>query len=318
MVNFIPRHWRKLRAKILPRNDRNDRISILGIPNELLLLIFNNLEIVDKACLALSCWTLYYKIGPLVLDHHNLLSLLTIASNDQHRIPPRTELLRRLEKDYHKRWLYCTACYTLHPRSEFSRLGTCGPIWKLGVVDLCPCIQLTFRQKVKLIRYLKALSQNTDHENTSQNSIMHGRLRAFKVEEGNEGGPINLSHECSISGHLLEIIKIKMNAYLTDEDHLVVETNYEVLGSRPLSRIGTLDSGCFHFGSNGQLRSGWIRLWDRPREHREGDCFFCWFIMNIYKDPERRGPYHETGQCKQNFGGSTELGRGWWHFQCTM
>jgi hypothetical protein len=81
-------------AKNLPRRGR---ISILGIPNELLLLIFT--------CLALSWWTLYYKIGPLVLDHPDLLSLLTAVSGDWQRISPqRTELLRRLEKD--KRWLY--------------------------------------------------------------------------------------------------------------------------------------------------------------------------------------------------------------------
>jgi F-box domain len=115
MANFTSHHWpgRRLvhvRAKILPRRDL---ISILGIPNELLLLIFNNLETVDQACLALSCWTLYHKIGPLVLDHPDLSSLLP-AGDWRLIYPPRTEFLRRLEKDHHKRWLYCVVCRTLY------------------------------------------------------------------------------------------------------------------------------------------------------------------------------------------------------------
>jgi hypothetical protein len=217
------------------------RISILGIPNELLLLIFHNLEIVDQACLALSCWTLYHKIGPRVLGHPNL-SLLCICfpAYSHHRFSPhqcsspRPELLRRLEKDHYRNWLYCSACYILHPPSVFidginSSYHGRRCTWS-NVVELCPCIQLTFQQKVRLTKYLKALSQNTDLENSP---IIHGCLRVFKVDVGNiEGGPENiryLSHECSILDHPAGIIKIKMNAYLDNKDHFIVQTKYDVL-----------------------------------------------------------------------------------------
>jgi hypothetical protein len=265
MGNFILRQLRtKIRLLL-----RRGRISILGIPNELLLLIFYNLEIVDQTCLALSCRTLYHKIGPLVLDHPGLST-----AGDRHckRRSPRSELLRRLEKDLHRRWIHCTACYTLHPPSEFTdgfnslhyspeyfTRRTCMPEYsKLGFVELCPCIQLTFRQKARLIRYLKTLSRNTDHENTSQNPIMHGRLRAFKVDVRNEGGLKKtryLSHECSISSHPMGIINVKMNAYLSNTDHFVVETKYEVLGSRPLPDMG-MSSRCLHYQIYGHNNSG--------------------------------------------------------------
>src|SRR4029077_14984852 len=120
MANFI----RRLQAIILPRRDpiilpRRDRISILRIPDELLLLIFNNLETVDQACLALSCRTLYHKIGPLVLDHP-VLSAAGDPHRKSRRRSPRSELLYRLEKDHHEHWIHCAACYTLHPPSEFT------------------------------------------------------------------------------------------------------------------------------------------------------------------------------------------------------
>jgi hypothetical protein len=307
---------------------RRGRISILGIvPNELLLLIINNLEMVDQTCLALSCWTLYHKIGPLVLDHPDLS--LSLTADICPCTSPRSELLRRLEKDHYKRWIHCTTCYTLHPPSEFIGVYNFLGYWPCsffsrhcqssGVVDLCPCIQLTFRQKVRLIRYLKALSQNTDHENASQNPIMHGRLRAFKVDMGNKGGPKGtryLSHECSISNNPLGIIKIKMNAYLSNEDHFVVETKYEVSGSSPVSQTKIRKSEyCLHINAYGHDTSclGWI-LWDRQYSYSSSrpTCFFCTL-------PYRRrplGPFQETGQCIRDLGSSTWPPDHTWDVQC--
>lgn len=66
------------------------------------------------------------------------------------------KLLRHLEDS---RWRCCSDCLKLHPTSEFTaeelarsaEQRTCilGPF--LGVVQLCPCINLTFRDKRKLV-----------------------------------------------------------------------------------------------------------------------------------------------------------------------
>ncbi|KAN0070420.1 hypothetical protein V8E54_011289 [Elaphomyces granulatus] len=226
--------------------------SILDIPNELLRLILSNLDIADQACLALTCWASYHRVGPLVLDHPRLKSVqyasyyLAIATTCA-----RIEFLWRLEKDHHKHWLYCAACFTLHPRSEFADCTYQDNVdYNISynnkscttrgsrIVELCPCIQLTFRQKVRLISYLKALRSRNEDDSI----IMRGPGRllrqAFKVDvegpgrdELEEQTTRYLSHECSILDDALGIIKIKVNAHLGDEDHLLVRTQYEIPGS---------------------------------------------------------------------------------------
>jgi hypothetical protein len=73
---------------------------------------------------------------------------------------PCNQLLIRLEDS---RWAMCGGgCRKLHPRREFPQYNLSNPPWKrscgfnIGVVDLCPCIRLTFRERDKLIKALQS------------------------------------------------------------------------------------------------------------------------------------------------------------------
>jgi hypothetical protein len=74
------------------------------------------------------------------------------------------------------------------------------------------------------------------------------------MDAGNEGGlekTRHLNHECSILDNRLGVIKIKIDAHLGNEDHIVVQTKYKVLGSRPILR----KHGCLHH------KAYWPREW---------------------------------------------------------
>jgi hypothetical protein len=323
MPNFISFDWRKLRADIRARLRRCDRILILAVPNELLLMIFGNLETADQACLALSCQVLYHKVGPLVLGHPDLSLLIAPGPQPLLGFSPRMELLLRLEKDHYRRWLYCATCRKLHSPSEFEgmdrinnalaypseisprRRCTSTP----GIVELCPCIQLTFRQKVRLIRYLKALSHGNDSQDSP--SIHYGRLRAFKANKGGPETARYLTHGCSILDHPLGVIKITINAYLDKWDHFVVQAKYEVLSSRPINpRELNRGRGCPHYRTYGHgTRS---ILWHWP--HGGGVCFFC--QLACYGCSREKGPFQTAAQCRRDLGGSAWPPDHTWDIQC--
>ena len=70
----------------------------------------------------------------------------------------RMTLLMQLED---RRWLCCGKCRKLHPWKEWDWHNVCteGPLTRscmpgAGIVDLCPCISLTIRDKSHIIGYL--------------------------------------------------------------------------------------------------------------------------------------------------------------------
>ncbi|PYI08858.1 hypothetical protein BO78DRAFT_405547 [Aspergillus sclerotiicarbonarius CBS 121057] len=110
------------------------RCFILELPAELLFQIIGYLSMLPEACLALTCKRLF-SICAIILDSTPL----------------------------HKRWQACSVCLKLHPRASFASkelrrkaeerscdLGNLG-----GLIDLCPCKKLTFRDTTDLINLLK-------------------------------------------------------------------------------------------------------------------------------------------------------------------
>lgn len=115
--------WHRIRRRYCSLTSRARAsliVQIVDIPDELLLTIYDHLRVADRVCLALTCRTLYHKIGRWALNHPDLTLLIDnglVKYKDG--FPPRTELLRRLEKDHHDRWLHCAACHILHRPSVF-------------------------------------------------------------------------------------------------------------------------------------------------------------------------------------------------------
>lgn len=125
----------------------------------------------------------------------------------------RCELLRLLENDC---WRYCFKCLKLHPVEEFS---TCelrtSRKWRycifghwLGIVELCPCIWLTFWDKLRLVAHLENLKDDDYKFDTSESKPY-------------------LWHECSMT-YRSATVYIKINPLLLDSGDILIRTQYDI------------------------------------------------------------------------------------------
>lgn len=244
----------KRTEKECSRNATSEKAPfLLMIPDELLLLIVGYLGItdrVDHTCLALTCKTLYHKLGPSIFASPRTFSLGTCwrsilrfvygyehFSHERFQID-RKQFLVRLRRDetlrfmrdkylQHKsdepqRWPICYSCRMFHPVSVFPHGAISTRRMKnAGVVELCPCIKLTLRRKVRLIQYLKLLQSNQNMANPSCDYLGPSLGSIFNI-----GNQINLRHQCAITDHPVAHSGIKTSAHLGDGDRLVIRTTY--------------------------------------------------------------------------------------------
>lgn len=145
-------------------------IAILQLPIDIFLEIKSHLCPVSQASLALSCKALYLTFeSALRSKEFNLPPRIynkeTARFEVEYERSLRWYLLFQIEDD---RWQSCTKCVRLHPASEFdgphgNKLrGTCVFGDKSGIVEICPCIQLTFRDKLKLVDELQASDEKRE------------------------------------------------------------------------------------------------------------------------------------------------------------
>ena len=184
--NSIQSLWAKARliANSHLRKSRNDDLSLVGLPHELLLEIASHLPAASLICLALTCKTLFNVFSsPTLFTSLDLpaeqpsgfrLARMSKPFNYQ---PVRQDFLSTLERDLKAEWQLCSECFVLHPRSVFAEFETSITPWHrkyykrhaldyrscrhaqefcttinpiftpVGIVDLCPCIKLTRRRK---------------------------------------------------------------------------------------------------------------------------------------------------------------------------
>ena len=198
---------------------KSQKPPILFLPDCLLQKIYDNLHLVDKACLSLSCKT-FFALFSMIIEHEEFSFPRLLKINDPRQCINRKDVLRnqlllRLET---KNWLYCGACLKLHPRKHFKTLND-QPLQRrcrehAGVVDICPCISLTGADRKHIIRLL------TD-SNTSS-----GTFGQFDTVWDGEG--TWLKHKCcyGISKHWMTILSLIV--YIDDDGRLVVCTHYEL------------------------------------------------------------------------------------------
>ena len=131
---------------------------------------------------------------------------------------PRIQLLLRLEND---RWKFCSQCWSLHPHSKWRALQS---TWKLhqksfcsechppgaqkcylpgaqkcflpyaGDVDICPCLSITFHEKLHLIEACKSADTAASHEHEYSYANI---LRPSSLDNLRRG----LSHKCTFADH---------------------------------------------------------------------------------------------------------------------
>ena len=196
---------------------------IFRMPMELLLNVFSLLELPSQVCLAMSCKGLYQLFGS-VLQADDLcfprLSSRKGRYSQTKEYCSRMTLLVQLE---YSRWACCAACQKLHPRKEFSlfymseypspRQRACKA-WA-GLVDLCPCITLTPRDKRRIMKYLGGKGS----DKKTINVVNRGVLKPSHNDEGEQC----VSHKCR--GY--SMAKVDMMLSLSDDGQLVVCTQYE-------------------------------------------------------------------------------------------
>lgn len=196
-------------GKTITSSEMGRPLGLSLMPTEMLLMIASKLPPSARALLALTSKGFWYTLirpastAPKVSNKQPGLGLRMCAelpsnfqeprmSEPQHFNFERWELLRLLEKDVCKKWLFCFDCFILHPAHAFvksqtslvpwsknygglfgsqSKPRTCrqlicptapqeaGSFSPSGVVDVCPCLQMTAGKKRRIQAKLCALKQ---------------------------------------------------------------------------------------------------------------------------------------------------------------
>ncbi|KAL4930238.1 F-box protein [Aspergillus undulatus] len=255
--------------RLIRRPSSRPRACLKELPNALLVRIFNELPLLDQVCLALTCKSFHFVLNP-VFENEALrfprlyqLKLLDAPSQQQFSLAlleraggigrnklgrTRYRLLQRLED---RRLKYCVKCMKLHRREAFAQPTYHGPMvyreycWtEAGVVDLCPCVTLTVRDKGRIVRCLERMKRGEGVLLTGGLEKAFVPLERVRGENGHgDVLPLNstpkLVHECQISDHGLISAKIKTVLCIRNgiskgkgSPILVAETSYNVTTDR--------------------------------------------------------------------------------------
>ncbi|RHZ45777.1 uncharacterized protein CDV56_103559 [Aspergillus thermomutatus] len=196
------------------------RCYLLELPTELLLEIISHLSVIPETCLALTCKRLFAICGAIfrsVRFSQDFAPLFHHYRNGHNFVTTRWQLINILENS---RWWACSKCLKLHPRGAFSsrelrrkpedRACMLGNF--AGIVDLCPCKKLTFRDKLDLVELLKV------------------RQRSIAALESQFGAGVQQRfcwHSCSKDYGPTQL-QIEIFPELDDEDQLKIKTEYRL------------------------------------------------------------------------------------------
>ena len=165
--------------------------TLLDLPTKLLLRVFSFLSLPSQACLAISSKRFHQLFG-YVLEAEELnfprmpRNGLAYITTEQYHI--RMSLLIQLQND---NWECCGRCQRLHPSREsssqqlvdYDSWNRACMAWA-GILDLCPCISLTVRDRTHIVEYLKS----PKHRKPKLKSIHNGLLLSTGAQQ--------LEHQC--------------------------------------------------------------------------------------------------------------------------
>jgi F-box domain len=182
-------------------------ISLTKIPQEIVAVILTHLSTSDQICFALTCKSFYNYYIRLFLATQGIqvdLSRLIPAKQREAQLyrnthiqnEPWIQLLKQLEN---RRWKYCCGCWRLHQRSAWRRpsLITTTPTTEscmpyAGTQDICPCLTITYTDKIHLINLLESVRKR---ESTTRvyyyDKILYHPVADF--------GPTCVGHQCILT-----------------------------------------------------------------------------------------------------------------------
>ena len=192
---------------------------IFRMPMELLLNVFSLLELPSQVCLAMSCKGLYQLFGSVLQADDLCFPRLSSRKGGAKKYHRRMTLLTQLEDS---RWACCAGCQKLHPRKEFESFSMSQyphrrecMSWA-GLVDLCPCITLTPRDKNHIVEYLMGKAG----DKKTINILNRGVWKSSHNDKGKQC----ISHEC----RAYSMAKAEMTLSLSSDSQLVVCIQYEL------------------------------------------------------------------------------------------
>lgn len=216
MKSWSPTRHRK------QHKDGSGRCYLMELPTELLLEIVSHLTLVPEAALALTCKRMLAISGSILKSQslrfgRDFAPLFHHYRNGHNFATPRWQFLNLLEDG---RWHICSKCLKLHPRAAFTSRElrrkpehrSCNLGDLAGIVDLCPCKKLTFRDKLDLIDHLR---------------VRRVSVEALRTHFGDKVGDRYCWHSC-LENYGPTQMKISIYPELDENDQLRVRTEYEM------------------------------------------------------------------------------------------
>lgn len=244
-----PQPWWPLSKRLRFFSSPQKFRGLCDLPVELVLHIISFIQSdLDRLCFALSCKSLLELTDCWPLPAEWGVMTRSIPDYLNHRFynwekvgRDRWELLRRLENS---RWRRCMGCYKLHPVKEFHKLDLWTPAWRrtcifgtaVGIVRLCPCVEMTFRDKVRITKELirqqqkQPPSQPGQPESDGEANRNRGLLPGLDPVTGQH----ECHYECNDSLHKGNRIRVqrKLKFSLDNDHNLILETEYNVTEMR--------------------------------------------------------------------------------------
>ncbi|KAJ5279967.1 hypothetical protein N7478_005339 [Penicillium angulare] len=287
------------------------RSHLMELPTELLLEIISHLTVIPEAALALTCKRMF-SISREILSSKSLRFARDFAPlfhhyrNGHNFVTPRWQFINLIENH---RWRVCSKCLKLHPRSAFSsrelrrksETRTCNVGELAGIVDLCPCKKITFRDKLDLIDQMR---------------VRKITLNALQTQFGSMTSDRYCWHTCTET-YGPTVLKVSLFPELDDEDQLVIRSEYNLTtesGQVGKEEYMTPRFGCAHRSVDLWLSSVYqstiCRLFDSfcTSCRRISVCAAC----NTTLKCPRKQPYttNESGKVTYSFHTERCLGGG--------
>lgn len=182
----------------------------------------------DRACLALTCKHLFFRYCSVhkAPELHNSRPVYgkkpVLCSNAEKQLP--SSFLRRLENS---RWQFCLECWKLHPRTKRqlpwqNHCYECHLLYggqcviDAGIVDICPCVSITYRDLLRLIESVKSLQSSS----RTGEELYYGEVLSRDSYHG------VLVHHCKIKDHPEAEAEITTKIFLGNEYSLIVQNKY--------------------------------------------------------------------------------------------
>lgn len=238
------------------------QLSLLDLPLEILGEIVKWLPIEDTACLALACKHLFFRYCSVhkaedLREPRPLIGNKPLVRRNAGKQLP-VAFLYRLENS---RWKFCLECWKLHPRTK-RRLpwehhcyecyllygGQC--VLDAGVVDLCPCLSITYRDMLRLIGSIKTLesSRQSSGEGYYEEALSPGGSNLIRKE---------LVHHCEITDNPEARAEVTTKVFMDTGNNLIVLNKYLFNGFKSIACTSEVShsSTCPHEDTGKWLQS---------------------------------------------------------------